>query len=98
MHCCVGFLNLRWVKPDHFPFLAHSLCLSVSEEILERVRAKQEQEMDQLKKKAAEEMQKSSREELQEQLSTAGQEKTEAPEDKPLQTQTGTEEANPAGR
>lgn len=69
-----------------------------SEEILERVRAKQEQEMDQVKKKVAEEMQKSMMEELQEQFSTAEPEESEAPEDGSLQTQTGTEEApNTAG-
>lgn len=77
VHCCVGFLNLQWVKPDHFPSLTHSVCL-VLEEILERVRAKQEREMDQVKKKAAEEMQKSKREESQEHPAAAEQEETEA--------------------
>lgn len=61
------------------------------------MRAKQEQEMEEVKRKAVEELQKCKREELQEQKSTAEQEDSEAPEDKSLQAQTDTEEADPAG-
>lgn len=61
------------------------------------MRTKQEQEMDLVKKKAAEEMQKCRREESQGPLSMAEQEEREVPEDNSLQPQTSTEEADPAG-
>ncbi|XP_046701308.1 nucleosome-remodeling factor subunit BPTF-like isoform X2 [Silurus meridionalis] len=73
-----------------------SYLTAANEDILERVRAKQEQEMEQLKRKAAEELQKSRREESQEQLSKTELMEPETPEDQSLQDQTGTEKNNPA--
>ncbi|KAM9483687.1 nucleosome-remodeling factor subunit BPTF-like isoform 1-T1 [Clarias gariepinus] len=63
----------------------------VNEEILERVRAKQEQEMEQVKKKAAEEVQKSKREESQEDPFSVD---SEVSEDTSLKAQQDTEEEN----
>ncbi|KAI5613581.1 nucleosome-remodeling factor subunit BPTF isoform X6, partial [Silurus asotus] len=73
-----------------------SYLTAANEDILERVRAKQEQEMEQLKRKAAEELQKSRREESQEQLSKTELMEPETPENQSLQDQTDTEKNIPA--